>query len=57
MGIVRFLLFFMLVLSAGTMGLGLLTGQVRFLRQGQRLFQWTLVVLALFFAVLVAQHQ
>ena len=56
MGIVRFLLFFMLVLSAGTLGLGLLTGQVRFLRQGQRLFQWTLVVLALFFAVLVAQH-
>lgn len=56
MGIVRVLFILMLLISAGTMGLYLFTGNPRYRQQSLRLFKWTIIVLCLFFAVLVVQR-
>lgn len=56
MAIVRILFILMLLMSAGTMGLYLFTGNLRYKLQALRLFKWTIVVLCLFFAVLVIER-
>ncbi|MFM2325079.1 hypothetical protein [Brachymonas denitrificans] len=56
MAIVRVLFILMLLVSAGTMGLYLFTGNERYKRQALRLFKWTIIVLCLFFAVLVIER-
>ncbi len=56
MAIVRVLFVLMLLASAGTMGLYLLTGNVRYRQQAARMFKWTIIVLCVFFAVLVLER-
>lgn len=56
MGIVRFLVIAMLAISAITMGMYLVTGNLKYKAQAMRMFTWTIGVVCVFFAVLILQR-